>query len=125
MKTGKMAIVSMNAPLRLISPIICALASVLRVRAQNAALPLPGERIAWRFGLHTAILNNRDNYSVINEYGVHTGFGLPFDTNFSSFDLGIEVGVRGDKDINLARETYVRLSFSLSTGERWFTGFDD
>jgi hypothetical protein len=83
------------------------------------------ERIAWRFGLHTAILNNRDNYSVINEYGVHTGFGLPFDTNFSSFDLGIEVGVRGDKDINLARETYVRLSFSLSTGERWFTGFDD
>lgn len=83
------------------------------------------EKLTWRFGFHGAILNNKDHFSVINEYAIHAGVGIPFNSYFSNFDIGLEFGQRGDIDINLAKEMYLKIGFSFTAGERWFIPLDE
>ena len=94
-------------------------------KSNKSSFALGSDNIAWRFGLHGAILNNRDNFSVIKEYAIHTGIGIPFNSNFSNIDIGIEVGSRGDIEINLANELYVKVGLSFTTGEPWFVALDN
>ena len=93
-------------------------------KSKRRSFALGSDKIAWRFGLHGAILNNKDYYSVIKEYGIHTGLGIPFNSNFSNLDIGIELGSRGEIDINLANELYLKVGISFTTGEPWFIPLD-
>ncbi len=81
-------------------------------------------QISWRFGGFGAILNNKDYYSVIKEYGLSVGMGLPFNQYLSNFGFAFTGGVRGEKSINLAEEYFLRLTISFTAGERWFLPLD-
>ncbi len=60
------------------------------------------------------------NAEPVYQSAVHIGFGIPFTARQNRLDFGLEIGVRGDQEKNLARERFINFQISASIGELWF-----
>ena len=59
------------------------------------------------------------NSGNLFEKGLTFGFGLKY-LNINRFDIGIKLGIRDSEYIELKNERFVKLYFTLSSGEKWF-----
>ena len=77
-------------------------------------------RITYRAGFHYDKLGLQINGTDINEFGISFGFGLPLPRDFSTLDIGFEVGSRGQVTATTIREDYFGVSLGLSLSQKWF-----
>ena len=56
----------------------------------------------------------------MSTYAVTGGVSVPNRLTGSRIDLGFEVGTRGSTEGVLVRDTFVKGTFTLNFGERWF-----
>lgn len=77
-------------------------------------------RITYRAGFHYDKLGLQINGTAINDFGISFGFGLPLPREFSTLDIGFEVGTRGQVTGTTIREDYFGVSLGLSLGQKWF-----
>lgn len=77
-------------------------------------------RITYRAGFYYDKLGLQINGTDINEFGISFGFGLPLPREFSTLDIGFEVGSRGQVTSSTIREDYFSVSLGLSLGQKWF-----
>jgi len=84
------------------------------------------KRINYRAGLRFEntgmIIGNED----INDFGITFGVGLPLEKsasgvkNFSSINIGFEIGKRGTTNASLIEENYFKINVGLSLSDKWF-----
>ena len=77
-------------------------------------------KVTYRAGLHYDSLGLEINGTDINEFGISFGLGLPLLREFSTLDVGFEVGSRGRVTDVLVKENYFAVSLGLSLGQKWF-----
>ena len=77
-------------------------------------------RITYRAGIYYDKLGLQINGTDINEFGISFGFGLPLPREFSTLDIGFELGSRGQVTERTIREDYFSVSLGLSLGQKWF-----
>lgn len=77
------------------------------------------KRMTYRVGLSQQKLPYKINNETINEFGINFGVSLPV-RNFSSFDLGFELGQRGTTDQNLIKEKYFQVYLGVTFNDKWF-----
>ncbi|HEY4612296.1 MAG TPA: hypothetical protein VII11_04885, partial [Bacteroidota bacterium] len=80
--------------------------------------------IAYRAGIAYHSTYVQIGNEPVDEFLVSGGLGLPVGPA-SRLNLGLHVGVRGTTDNNLQRDTFVRLSLTLSASEVWFLRFEE
>lgn len=79
------------------------------------------ETIAYRAGCYVQQLYARSATGhYASEYFITGGMGFPFNKNQHHLDVGFELGTRGSIASNKVRDTVIRLTLSVSSGERWF-----
>lgn len=85
------------------------------------------ERVTYRVGLkkeNTGLLldlsGTQSNFTEIEDFGISFGVGLPVSDQFSSFNIGLEIGQKGDDINGLVKENYFNLRVSLSLTDKWF-----
>jgi len=78
------------------------------------------KRIVYRGGLRYEntglVLQNK----AINDVAGTLGVGVPLSGTFSNINIGVEIGKRGTKYLNLVEENYFNISVGLSLSDRWF-----
>lgn len=80
-------------------------------------------RITYKAGFKyekTGLVINDQN---INDRAFTFGMGLPLGGNtgrFNNLNIGVELGKRGTKNMNLIQENYVNIMVSLSLNDQWF-----
>lgn len=80
------------------------------------------KRITYRSGIRHENTGLVINGNALKDTAFTLGFGLPLGTNsFSNFNLGFEVGKRGNKNSGLIQENYMNVSIGLSLNDKWFT----
>jgi hypothetical protein len=57
-------------------------------------------------------------FSDLKDFGINFGLSLP--TGRSSLDLGLRLGKRGDKSVNVLEETYYKIYFGITFNDQWF-----
>ena len=77
------------------------------------------KRMTYRIGLSHQKLPYEINNEKINEFGINFGVSLPI-RNYSSFDLGFELGQRGTTDQNLIEEKYFKVHLGVTFNDKWF-----
>lgn len=77
-------------------------------------------RITYRAGMHYDKLGLEINGTDINEFGISFGLGLPLPREYSTLDIGFEVGSRGQVSATTIKENYISVSVGLSLGQKWF-----
>jgi len=77
-------------------------------------------KITYRAGFRYQELGLQINGIDINEFGISFGLGLPLPRQFSTLDLGFEVGSRGETTDTLVEENFFTVSLGLSLGQKWF-----
>lgn len=77
-------------------------------------------KIDLRTGLSAGSLGYKFNNSIISEYALHFGMGIPFYQGLARLDIAFLAGIRGNKDNTLAEEKFFKLYLSISAGELWF-----
>lgn len=78
------------------------------------------DRMDLRAGYSNARLGYKFNGEPVTQNAVHLGLGIPFSSSLNRIDVGVEAGVRGDLQKNLAKEQYTNFQISISIGELWF-----
>ncbi|MFO7720512.1 MAG: hypothetical protein R6W85_08765 [Gillisia sp.] len=78
------------------------------------------KRVVYRAGARFEETGLYLNNEGINEFGISFGLGLPAGTNFSNVNLGLEYGQRGTTNSGLIKESFFKLSLSLSLNDKWF-----
>ena len=78
------------------------------------------KRVVYRAGVRFDETGLYINNEGINEFGISFGLGLPAGTNFSNVNLGLEYGQRGTINSGLIKESFFKLSLSLSLNDKWF-----
>ena len=78
------------------------------------------KKITYRAGFRYENTGLIINSQSINDTALTLGFGLPVGGNFSSLNLGVELGKRGTTNANLVQENYINLSIGFSFSDRWF-----
>lgn len=73
-----------------------------------------------RSGISLGNIGYKFNGNSVREYTLHLGVGIPFFYDRSRLDIALQAGIRGDKEKTIARETFYRITFSISSGELWF-----
>ncbi len=79
------------------------------------------EKISYRAGWYVQSLyaqNASRNYST--EVFLTAGVGLPFNRQMHILDIGLELGTRGTVSSNRIRDTIIRMTMTISSGEKWF-----
>ncbi|HMQ01390.1 MAG TPA: hypothetical protein PKC24_16530, partial [Cyclobacteriaceae bacterium] len=78
------------------------------------------ERITYRAGLSYAEAPYSINGSVVKDFGIN--FGLSFPTaQYSSLDLAVKLGRRGNRSLTEIEENYIRVTFGVTFNDRnWF-----
>lgn len=79
------------------------------------------DKLSYRAGLYIQNLyakNGSGNYAT--EYFMTVGIGLPFNRQTHILDIGLELGTRGTVSTNKVRDTIVRMTVTISSGEKWF-----
>lgn len=82
------------------------------------------ERVAYRGGFSYNASYLQLNGQPINEWFVSGGLGLPLGLQ-SRIDIGLQYGVRGTLSNSLQKDTFLRLSVSLSASEAWFLTIEE
>jgi hypothetical protein len=78
-------------------------------------------RVSYRIGAYHAQLPFTNvQGAALTESFVALGFGLPFRFNAGRVDLAVEIGRRGSLDRFDYKETIVRFSGCITSGELWF-----
>ncbi|WP_395078090.1 hypothetical protein [Flavobacterium sp.] len=78
------------------------------------------KKITYRAGFRYENTGLIVNSKAINDAALTLGFGIPVGGNFSSLNLGVELGKKGTTDFNLIQENYINLSIGFSFSDRWF-----
>ena len=84
--------------------------------------------VQYRFGLSYSSgyldLNsfNSDGLSssLLTDYNLSFGLGLPIPKNLSEVNLGFQYGIRGTMNNNLIQERYFKIIFSITFNDKWF-----
>ncbi|MEX6627205.1 PorV/PorQ family protein [Tenacibaculum salmonis] len=83
------------------------------------------DRVTYRGGLRFEdtglLIQTGTDFTVIKDFGINVGVGLPLPRQLSNVNIGFEYGQRGTTNNNLIKEKYfnVRLSLSLNS-VKWF-----
>lgn len=77
-------------------------------------------KVTYRAGLSYEKTGLVLNGKSIEDKSVSFGFGFPMRGTFSNINLGVEMGTRGTKAVNLVQENYTNFSISLSLNDQWF-----
>src|SRR5690606_35980451 len=77
------------------------------------------KRMTYRVGLSHQKLPYEINNEAINEFGINFGVSLPI-RNYSSFDLGFELGQRGTTDHGLISEKSFQVNLGVTFNDKWF-----
>jgi len=101
----------------------------LRTSLGFEAIPAKDADSFWKHIIYRAgIAYNSTYYQIngvgINEFLVSGGLGLPMGPE-SQLNIGLQIGVRGNTDNHLQKDTIVRLSVAISASEIWFLKFDE
>ncbi len=59
--------------------------------------------------------------SLLKDYTISLGLGLPIPKNLSEANIGFQYGFRGNKDNDLIYEQYFNIIFSITFNDKWFT----
>lgn len=79
------------------------------------------KRIPIRLGVNFKPYSSLDqNGNTINESWLTFGLGLPLFRNASHIDIALGIGKRGSVEKNGIEDNLLRLTLSLTGGERWF-----
>lgn len=82
------------------------------------------ERVAYRAGFAYNASYLRLNGQSVNEWYITGGIGLPLGFE-SQVDIGFQYGVRGTLASNLIKDTFFKLSISMSATEAWFLTIEE
>jgi hypothetical protein len=77
-------------------------------------------RVTYMAGIKYEDLGMQIEGTQIKDFGISFGVGLPMGRGLSNFNIGIEVGEKGEATSSLVEEKYVNLKMSFSLGDRWF-----
>jgi hypothetical protein len=80
------------------------------------------KKVTYRAGLRYENTGLVINNQSIKDKAITLGIGLPVggNGNFSSINLGFELGKKGTTNANLIQENYFNISIGLSFSDRWF-----
>ncbi len=79
------------------------------------------KRMAYRIGFNTQPFYYTDlEGNTIREHWLTLGFSLPAFMGISQIDISVGIGRRGSLDPNNISENLLRLSASITGGEKWF-----
>ena len=82
------------------------------------------DKMNYRAGAFYSQLNYLSNGKAVDEYGISLGFGFPITQGSSRLDIALQLGKRGDIEINGLSEMFFRFNFSISANELWFVRDD-
>ncbi len=71
-------------------------------------------------GLQVNATPGSGSFTVIDNFGMSFGLGLPLGNRLSNVNLGFEFGKRGTTSNNLIQENYFNFRLSLSLNDVWF-----
>ncbi|CAM1370471.1 conserved hypothetical protein [Tenacibaculum sediminilitoris] len=83
------------------------------------------DRVTYRAGLRfedTGLLvKGTNNFTLVKDFGINVGLGLPLPRQLSNVNVGFEYGQRGTTKNNLIKENYFNIRLSLSLNDlKWF-----
>ncbi len=77
------------------------------------------KRVTYRVGASTEKGTYLVNSNAVKDFGIN--FGLSFPVNrFSSLDVAVRAGKRGDKVLNGIEENYFKIYFGVTFNDQWF-----
>jgi len=76
-------------------------------------------RMTYRTGVSIDQYPYLVNGNALKDFGINFGLSLPV-SRYSSLDLGLKVGRRGDLTLNKIEETYIKLYFGVTFNDQWF-----
>lgn len=77
------------------------------------------KRMTYRTGVSLDQYPYLVNGNTLQDFGINFGLSLPV-SRFSSLDLGLKVGKRGDLQLNKIEENYIKLYFGVTFNDQWF-----
>ena len=77
------------------------------------------KRLTYRTGASIENYPYLVNGSVLRDLGINFGLSLPV-ARYSSLDLGLKVGKRGDINTNTVVENYFKIYFGVTFNDQWF-----
>jgi hypothetical protein len=78
------------------------------------------QKLSYRAGFYYQQWYYQPQGNPLNDVFLTAGIGIPFAKQANRFDLALEYGWRGNIDKTGAQEKIIRISASISAGERWF-----
>ncbi len=77
-------------------------------------------KIDWRLGVSVENTGYVFQGMEIYQYALHWGVGIPFFFGYNRLDFAIQAGTRGNKQLTIAKENFIKFNFGVSLGEKWF-----
>jgi hypothetical protein len=77
------------------------------------------KRVTYRTGVSLENQPFLVNGNPVKDFGITFGLSLPV-SRFSSLDLALKVGKKGDKTLNTVEENYIKLYFGITFNDQWF-----
>jgi hypothetical protein len=77
------------------------------------------KRMTYRTGVSLDQYPYLVNGNTLQDFGINFGLSLPV-SRFSSVDLGVKFGKRGDLQLNKIEENYIKLYFGVTFNDQWF-----
>jgi len=78
------------------------------------------KRIVYRGGVRYENTGLVIQDKSITDFAANIGLGMPLSGTFTNINIGLEIGKRGTKYLNLVEENYINLSVGLSLIDKWF-----
>lgn len=82
------------------------------------------KKLFYRFGVGYYSTYYNINGTGINELFISSGIGIPIGFE-SKLNIGIQLGIRGNTNNGLQKDTIFRLSIGISGSELWFQKFEE
>jgi hypothetical protein len=77
------------------------------------------KRVTYRTGVSLENEPYLVNGNSVKDFGITFGMSLPV-SRWSSLDLALKVGKKGDKVLNTVEENYIKLYFGITFNDQWF-----
>ena len=77
------------------------------------------KRLTYRAGASVENYPYLANGNTLKDFGINFGLSLPV-ARYSSLDLGVKVGKRGDISTNTVVENYFKIYFGVTFNDQWF-----
>lgn len=80
------------------------------------------EGISYRGGVHynNTYFNLASGETLISDFGISFGLGLPMKRSKTSYNLSVQLGQRGTLENNLIKENYIIFGVSFNIADTWF-----